>query len=76
MLKLKNLLVNLLSNILVLLLFFLLIQNSNNKKSVNFLKFKSVELPISLVIGMSFIAGSSIGSALCICSKEDEVIIK
>ena len=76
MLKLKNLLVNLLSNILVLLLFFLLIQNSNNKKSVNFLKFKSVELPISLVIGMSFSAGSSIGSDLCICSKEDEVIIK
>jgi len=76
MLKLKNLFVNLLSNTLVLLLFFLLIQNSNNKTSVNFLKFKSVEIPISLVMGISFIAGSSIGTALCIFSKDDEVIIE
>ena len=73
MLKLKNLIVSLLSNILILFLFFLLIQNSNSKQSVNFLKFKSVEIPISLVIGMSFIAGSSIGSALCILSKNEEV---
>ena len=76
LLKIKNLFVNLISNILILLLFFLLIQNSNNKTSVNFLRFKSVEIPISLVIGMSLIAGSSIGSAIYILSKKDKVIIK
>ena len=74
MLKLKNLLVNLLSNMAVLLLLFLLIQNSSIKKSVNFLKFKSVEMPISLVVGISFIAGSSLGGALYILSKDEELI--
>lgn len=74
MLKLKNLLVNLLSNMAVLLLLFMLIQNSSIKKSVNFLKFKSVEMPISLVVGISFIAGSSLGSALYILSKDEELI--
>ena len=71
LLKVKNLFENLFSNVLILLLFFLLIQNANSKTSVNFLKLKSVEIPISLVIGISFIAGSSIGSALYIFSKEN-----
>ena len=74
--KLKNLFENLVTNILILLLFFLLIQNANSKTSVKFLKFKSVEIPISLVVGISFIAGSSIGSALYIFCKEDEILIK
>ena len=50
-------------------LFFLLIigiQNSSNKSKVNFLKNKTVDLPISFVIGTSFISGSLIGSLLTI----------
>ena len=75
-LKVKNLFRNLLSNILILLIFFLLIQNSNSKTSVNFLKFKSVEIPISLVIGIGLVAGSSIGNALFILYREEDIITK
>ena len=46
-------------------LFFLLmigIQNSSNKSKVNFLINETVNLPISFIIGSSFIGGSIIGS--------------
>jgi len=48
-------------------LFFLLligIQNSSNKNKVNLLINETVELPISFIIGSSFIGGSLIGSLL------------
>ena len=38
------------------------IQNSSNKSKVNFLINETVKLPISFVIGSSFISGSIIGS--------------
>ena len=50
-------------------LFFLLligIQNSSNKIKVNFLINETVKLPISFIIGSSFIGGSLIGSLLTI----------
>ena len=40
------------------------IQNSSNKSKVNFLINETVKLPISFVIGSSFIGGSIIGSFL------------
>ena len=46
-------------------LFFLLtigIQNSSNKNRVNFLINETIKLPISFIIGSSFISGSLIGS--------------
>jgi uncharacterized integral membrane protein len=46
-------------------LFFLLmigIQNSSNKSRVDFLINKTIKLPISFIIGSSFISGSIIGS--------------
>ena len=48
-------------------LFFLLligIQNSSNKSKVNFLVNETIKLPISFIIGTSFIGGSLIGSFL------------
>ena len=48
-------------------LFFILligIQNSSNKNKVNFLINETVKLPISFIIGTSFIGGSLIGSFL------------
>ena len=48
-------------------LFFLLligIQNSSNKSKVNFLINETVKLPISFIIGSSFVSGSLIGSLL------------
>ena len=38
------------------------IQNSRNKGKINFLINESVKLPISFIIGTSFISGSIIGS--------------
>ena len=40
------------------------IQNSSIKSKVNFLKNETVKLPISFIIGASFISGSLIGSFL------------
>ena len=37
-------------------------QNSDNKSKVNFLINETVKLPISFIIGSSFICGSIIGS--------------
>ena len=50
-------------------LFFLLIigiQNSSNKSKVNLLINETVKLPISFIIGTSFIGGSLSGSLLTI----------
>ena len=38
------------------------IQNSSNKIKINFLINETVELPISFIVGSSFIGGSIIGS--------------
>ena len=38
------------------------IQNSSNKSKINFLIAETVKLPISFIIGTSFISGSIIGS--------------
>ena len=40
------------------------IQNSSNKTRVNFLIEKTVELPISFILGLSFISGSIAGSLI------------
>ena len=41
---------------------FIGIQNSSNKSKVYFLSNKTIELPISFVVGTSFIFGSILGS--------------
>lgn len=40
------------------------IQNSSNKSKVNFLTKETVNLPISFIIGVSFICGSLSGSLI------------
>ena len=40
------------------------IQNSSNKSEVNFLSTKSIKLPISFIVGISFISGSILGNLL------------
>ncbi len=50
---------------LALLIFLLLgIQNSKENKKINFLNLESVKMPISFIIGTSFIAGSLTGSLI------------
>ncbi|MBW3046129.1 hypothetical protein CU306_06545 [Prochlorococcus marinus str. MU1414] len=43
-------------------LLFICIQNSSNKSKVDFLIEETIELPISFIVGSSFILGSTLGS--------------
>ena len=55
-------------------LFFILIigiQNSSTKGKVNFLIDETIELPISFIIGSSFISGSILGSLFLINSNRN-----
>ena len=45
---------------------FIGIQNSSNKIKVNFLIDETIELPVSFVVGSSFIVGSILGSFIII----------
>ena len=49
-------------NTCLFLLLMIGIQNSSNKSKVNFLKNETVKLPISFIVGSSFIGGSITGS--------------
>ena len=51
-------------NSCLFLLLIVGIQNSSNKSKINFLKSETVKLPISFIIGVSFIGGSVLGSFL------------
>ena len=58
----KKLLFTTIFNSCLFILLFLGIQNSSNKGKVDFLIDESIELPISFIVGSSFIAGSILGS--------------
>ena len=49
-------------NSCLVLVLFIGIQNSSNKSKVDFLINETIELPISFVVGTSFILGSILGS--------------
>ena len=53
-------------NSCLFLLLMIGIQNSSNKTKVNFLINQTVKLPVSFVIGSSFIGGSIIGNLFTI----------
>ena len=50
----------------IFLIFFMLfaIQNNHEKKKVKVLEMESIELPISFILGSSFIAGSFSGNLI------------
>ena len=48
------------------------IQNSSNKRKVNFLVSETINLPISFIVGVSFISGSLTGSFLTIQPRKKE----
>ena len=48
------------------------IQNSSNKSKVDFLLDETVELPISFIMGLSFISGSILGSSININFKKSK----
>jgi len=49
-------------NSCLFLFLFIGIQNSSNKSKVNLLIDETIELPISFIVGSSFILGSILGS--------------
>ena len=61
---LKKIIFALTFNSCLFLLLMIGIQNSSKKSKVNFLINQTVQLPISFIIGSSFIGGSIIGSIL------------
>tara|TARA_S200000501_G_scaffold132619_1_gene125369 strand:- start:60 stop:281 length:222 start_codon:yes stop_codon:yes gene_type:complete len=58
---LKKIIFSLTFNSCLFLLLMIGIQNSSKKSKVNFLINQTVQLPISFIIGASFISGSVIG---------------
>ena len=64
----KKVLYGIIFNFSLFLLLMIGIQNSSNKRKVNFLISETVSLPISFIIGVSFISGSITGDILKINS--------
>ena len=62
----KKILFTLIFNTSLLTMLILGIQNSSNKNKVNFLVDKTVLLPVSFIVGVSFISGSMLGSYITI----------
>ena len=60
----KKLFYSAIFNSCLFVLLFLGIQNSSNKSKVDFLINETIELPISFLVGSSFILGSILGSLI------------
>ena len=58
----KKLFFTIIFNSCLFVILFVAIQNSSNKSKVNFLINETIDLPISFVVGSSFILGSIFGS--------------
>ena len=64
LLKFKKLFFTFAFNFSLFLLLMIGIQNSASKKKVNLIAKETIELPISFIVGVSFISGSLTGSLL------------
>ena len=64
--QLKKLILIFIFNISLFFILMIGIQNSSSKKKVNFITTETVSLPISFIVGISFISGSLTGSLLTI----------
>ena len=66
--QIKKIFSNLTINLALFLMLIIGIQNSVNKGKVNLLINETIELPLSFIVGISFISGSVIGNFLPISS--------
>ena len=69
---LKKIIFSLLFNASLLFLLIIGIQNSSNKSKVNLVLNESVSLPISFIVGFSFILGSLTGSMISFGFSKDK----
>ena len=67
---LKKLFLTITLNISFFLILMIAIQNSSQKRNVNLLITETVKLPISFIVGVSFISGSISASLLSLNSEE------
>ena len=68
---LKKTITNLTINLSFFLILMVGIQNSSEKRKVNFLISDTVKLPVSFIIGVSFISGSLFGGLLSLNSNKE-----
>ncbi len=66
----KKLFLTLIFNSCLFLSLLIGIQNSSNKSKVNFLIEETIELPISFIVGSTFILGSVLGSFIVLNKDE------
>ena len=60
----NNILILITFNLFIFIFLVLGIQNSNERKKVNFLFKETIDLPLSFILGSSFIAGSFTGGLI------------
>ena len=60
----KRLFLNLFLNTFLFLILIIVVQNSSNKERVNLLIDETIELPLSFIIGTSFITGTMLGQLM------------
>ena len=70
-LLIKKLFLGVIFNSCLFVILFIGIQNSSDKNKVDFLIDETIELPISFIVGSSFILGSIFGSFLFIDMNKD-----
>ena len=69
----KRLIFSITYNSCLFLLLIIGIQNSSTKRKVNLLKKETIALPISFIVGVSFITGSITGSLVPIFFDKKKV---
>ncbi|MDA9701375.1 hypothetical protein N9V02_05945 [Prochlorococcus sp. AH-736-L23] len=60
----KKIFLNLTFNVCLFLILMVGIQNSSEKRKVNLIISETIKLPVSFIVGVSFISGTLMGSFL------------
>ena len=67
----RKIFLNFTFNLCLFLILIIGIQNSSEKRKVNLMISDTVRLPVSFIVGVSFISGSLVGSLLLLNPKKD-----
>ena len=67
----KKLFFTVIFNSCLFVILFVAIQNSSNKRKVDLIIDETIELPISFIVGSSFILGSILGNILVLDMNND-----
>ena len=67
----KKLFFTVIFNSCLFVILFVAIQNSSNKRKVDLILDETIELPISFIVGSSFILGSILGNILFLDMNND-----